>query len=276
MKSNLAQSGIAQIILKGYTKGYENCVEWFCRKFSKWWFKRISASRLKVQGGWHNKCQIKGKYGRNVRVIFGGKGNCVILRSVNRELGKIVLECRGEGNVIEIDSLQVKGVAYIKCAGNRCRIRIADLWVGGNLRILNGSIIGGVLAEGAICEIGRGVTAESMFIANLHSRGEVSIGDGCMISNDVTLMNSDSHPIYELGRSEIVNRPTRPMSVGRHVWLGMKSSLLKGVAIPDGCIVGFGAVVSRSVTRENCAIAGNPAKVVKENVDWKQYDSLYF
>lgn len=37
---------------------------------------------------------------------------------------------------------------------------------------------------------------------------------------------------------------------------------------PEGTIVGWGAVVTKSIDTSFCAIAGNPAKIVKRNLVW--------
>ena len=44
--------------------------------------------------------------------------------------------------------------------------------------------------------------------------------------------------------------------------------ILPGVTIGDGAIVAAGAVVTKDVP-EKCMVAGVPAKVIKENVEWK-------
>jgi acetyltransferase-like isoleucine patch superfamily enzyme len=43
---------------------------------------------------------------------------------------------------------------------------------------------------------------------------------------------------------------------------------LKGVTIGDGAIVAAGAVVTKDVPAYSL-VAGNPARVIKENVVWK-------
>ena len=44
--------------------------------------------------------------------------------------------------------------------------------------------------------------------------------------------------------------------------------ILPGITIGDGAIVAAGAVVTKDVP-SRCMVAGVPAKVIKENVDWK-------
>ena len=47
-------------------------------------------------------------------------------------------------------------------------------------------------------------------------------------------------------------------------------SSLKCAIIPNDCVVGTGAVVTKKFDKSNCVIAGVPAKVVKENISWSK------
>ena len=253
----------------------EGRILWMREKASRG-VKRIFAARLKVFGDKKgNRCFISRRCGRNVRVMFYGNGNSVSIHLPNLCGGRIEIEIRGNGNVVDIESLQVKGLAQIKCVGEDCHVNISGLWIGENLLLLNGSKIDGTYAKGAVCTIGKGVTAESVSIYNLHSNCQLKIGDLCMISKDVVLMNSDSHPIYSLDSGRIVNRPKKSLSIGNNVWLGMRSSVLKGVSIANGCVVGYGAVVAKDIDVTNSAWAGSPAKIVGESVAWKRYDAEF-
>ncbi|MFT4805300.1 MAG: acetyltransferase-like isoleucine patch superfamily enzyme [Psychroserpens sp.] len=89
----------------------------------------------------------------------------------------------------------------------------------------------------------------------------IEIGDDCGISDNVTITDSDNHTI--VGREN-----TSPVIIKDHVWIGKNSTILKGVTIGKGAVVAAGSVVVNDVP-EYCLVAGVPAKVIKENVDWK-------
>ncbi len=55
----------------------------------------------------------------------------------------------------------------------------------------------------------------------------------------------------------------KPVIIGDDVWIGSRVTILPGVHIGKGCIIGAGAVVSKSAP-DYSIIAGNPAKVVKK------------
>ena len=58
--------------------------------------------------------------------------------------------------------------------------------------------------------------------------------------------------------------------IGENCFIGARSIILPGLKIGDGCIVGAGSVVTRDVPGK-CAVAGNPAKIIKENIEVGQY-----
>lgn len=61
--------------------------------------------------------------------------------------------------------------------------------------------------------------------------------------------------------------------IGRHCFIGGRSLILPGVTIGDGCIVGAGSVVTKSVP-PGCAVAGNPAVVIREGIETVAYGRL--
>ena len=82
------------------------------------------------------------------------------------------------------------------------------------------------------------------------------------------MFNTDAHPIFDAETNELINK-VKGMNGGNHVWLGMNSTVLKNSFVPDNSVVGWGSVYSKNKeTRTNCAFAGNPAKIVKENINW--------
>lgn len=53
--------------------------------------------------------------------------------------------------------------------------------------------------------------------------------------------------------------------IGKNCFIGGQSIVLPGIKIGDGCIVGAGAVVTKNVP-SGCAVAGNPAQIVKKDI----------
>jgi len=96
----------------------------------------------------------------------------------------------------------------------------------------------------------------------IHCGKEVTIGNGCLISWDVVIMDWDHHRI----NSE--QHVYKPVVIEDKVWIGCKAVILKGVTIGTGAIVAAGSVVTHNVPPHSLA-AGNPAVIIKENIYWK-------
>ncbi|MXS69622.1 acyltransferase [Flavobacteriaceae bacterium W22] len=92
---------------------------------------------------------------------------------------------------------------------------------------------------------------------------EINIGCNVAISENVSIWDSDAHTIL---KDNYI--PTIPITLGDNVWIGMNSIILKGVTLGDGCIVAAGSIVNKSFPPK-CLIGGTPAKIIKENVEWK-------
>ena len=100
----------------------------------------------------------------------------------------------------------------------------------------------------------------------------ISLGRGVVVSDHVTIADSDFHPLDPDARKldAIANAPfgdrserppikTRPVVIGDGVWIGIGAIILKGVTIGRNARIGAGAVVVRDVP-EGGHVAGNPAK----------------
>lgn len=97
----------------------------------------------------------------------------------------------------------------------------------------------------------------------------IKIGDGCMLSHDIDIRSGDGHSIYE-DKSNVKYNKGKNISIGKHVWIGIRAQILKGVVIKDNCIVGASSVINKPFGEENCIIAGYPAKIVKRNIRWER------
>jgi len=95
---------------------------------------------------------------------------------------------------------------------------------------------------------------------------EIKIGKECMFSFDVEMSCSDTHAILD-EQGNLINRG-ESIIVGDHVWVCKNATIMKNTKIPNGCIVAQGSIVTKKFEKENSVIAGNPAKLVKENIRW--------
>lgn len=74
--------------------------------------------------------------------------------------------------------------------------------------------------------------------------GGVTIGDRTMISPKVTLI-TEGHPIELAERYDFIT--VAPIVIEADVWIGAAATILPGVRIGQGSVVGAGAVVAKDV-----------------------------
>lgn len=90
---------------------------------------------------------------------------------------------------------------------------------------------------------------------------KITIGDGCAISHDFTVMDSDAHELNgEVKAKEVI--------IDDHVWIGTRVTILPGVHIGEGAVLAAGAVVTKDVPAHSI-VGGCPAKILKENIEWR-------
>jgi len=92
---------------------------------------------------------------------------------------------------------------------------------------------------------------------------KITIGKGCAIARDVIVRDTDAHRLLNCD-----HEMTQEIFIGSHVWIGNRAMVMKGVSIGDGAVIAAGSVVTKNVPPK-CLVAGIPAKVIREQVEWK-------
>jgi len=126
---------------------------------------------------------------------------------------------------------------------------------------------GGKITIGEYCYVGEQT--------RIWSALEITIGDRVLISHNVNVFDSDTHPlepkarhaqfkeIITTGHPKSLDLREKPIVIADDVLIGCNSIILSGVLIGKGAIVGAGSVVTRDVPPYTI-VAGNPAKVIRE------------
>ena len=94
------------------------------------------------------------------------------------------------------------------------------------------------------------------------SGAKIEIGDGCLISQYVSLIGSN----HGISRSSTIQQQPWNLSksgikIGRDVWIAAHVVVLPGVTVGDGAILAAGAVVSKDVP-EYAIAGGIPARII--------------
>ena len=196
----------------------------------------------------HNRIQVKP--GNSMRVGFAER-----LR-----MKKVNIRIRGNGNSLLIGPGSMVANCKIRIDGCDQTIDIGEdcLYHAGKIYLRYN--------KGQHIHIGDKTTIEDAYLLT-DEDASIEIGRDCMFSKFVHLRAGDGHSVLDVESAKRINR-ARNIIIGDRVWLGRAACILKGAVIPDGCVVGAHAVVTRQYEKAGCAIAGNPAIVVREGISW--------
>ena len=129
---------------------------------------------------------------------------------------------------------------------------------------------GGAIKIGDNCFVGEG--------SRIWSGEKITIGNDVLISHNVNIIDTNSHPLDYKERAKTYvdmlrfGHPrdkgtviTAPIVIEDYAWINFNVSILKGVTIGKGAIVAAGSMVTKDV-EPYTIVAGNPAKIVRENI----------
>lgn len=105
--------------------------------------------------------------------------------------------------------------------------------------------------------------------------GSITIGNDVLLGPGVCVIASN-HGIDAGALIRQQEGHDAGIVIGNDVWIGANVSILAGVHIADGCVVGAGAVVTRSLPA-NAVCGGVPAKVIRfrKERDGAQYAAAH-
>lgn len=160
----------------------------------------------------------------------------------------------------------------------------SDVWITPKIRIIGGKYIEighGVHIYGdtilsAYSEFAGSKFLPSIFIgdncilgprAHITAINRVVIGAGTLTGRDLTVTDHAHGQVSD--REQLLEAPNRRLlyskgevAIGRNVWIGDKVTVLPGVHIGDGAIIGAGSVVTGDVPAY-AVVVGNPARIIR-------------
>jgi acetyltransferase-like isoleucine patch superfamily enzyme len=121
---------------------------------------------------------------------------------------------------------------------------------------------------------GNNITVGARSVINRNSfldgRCGLAIGSNVSISPHVFIVTLDHDP-----QSKDFMTQTGPVRIDDYVWVGARATLLPGVRIGKGAVIGAGALVTKDVAEFTIA-AGVPAKPIGQRCRDLTYDPSYF
>ena len=174
------------------------------------------------------------------------------------KLRKNKIKISGDNNILYIGKNSLLRNCHISINGNNNVLHIGDYCVVNSTSIILDN-------EGTEIRIGNKTSIGKAQIVSLEPY-KIEIGEDCMFSSDIIIMNTDVHRIYDVD-TRLKTNEGKEISIGNHVWLGIRTIILKGVTIGDNSIVAAGSIVTKDV-KANTIVSGTPAKQIKENKNW--------
>ena len=171
--------------------------------------------------------------------------------------------CKRKGINVMIGENSVLNHCYVKgsfggeiiiennCSINNCSLNFYG--EGGRIIIREGTKVNA--NQGVVCLFVRGETV-------------IDIGKDCLIAHSVEISTTDFHSV--LDSDGCVTNADASVMIGNHVWIGKMVTINKGVVIPNDSIVGASSVVTKVFSTPNVVIAGNPAIVRKQSINWRR------
>ena len=147
-----------------------------------------------------------------------------------------------------------------------------NIRLGSNARI-HGSLTAcgdGTIEMGTDSKIGPG--------SQIRCVNKVVFGDLSAMATNCVISDNNNHPVNPYDREIMRTTPSgsferswknsdnAPIIIGRNVWIGENVRICKGVTIGDGSVIAANSVVTKDVPT-NAVAAGNPAKIVKTDID---------
>lgn len=174
----------------------------------------------------------------HTRVIDKGNGNTIVV---------------GRKSVIKHSTIRFLGSNNQVIIGDNCHINNLSVWIEDDSNIVR---------------IGKQTRIHGATNLSCIEGCKIDIGEDCMFSNNINFRTGDSHSVVDLSGTRI--NSSKDIRVGNHVWIGQGVYIGKGVQIFDNSIVGAYSVVTKQFARSHVAIGGNPARIIRENVDWER------
>ena len=177
------------------------------------------------------------------------------LRIARLQRRRVVVACGSDAQFIDLPRLSLGEDTELKI-GALCILRSKS---DSNPIGIDQPITFCTLAAGAQIVIGQRVGISG---GTFSTRALIEIDDGTLIGAYTYIFDNDFHPLEPgaWARDAYSKARFAPGRIGSNVFVGARSTILKGVTIGDNAIVGAGSVVSQSIPA-NAIAAANPCKV---------------
>jgi len=185
------------------------------------------------------------------------------IEASDRDYKSRLKELEGKLSVGEGSDLKLANILYFQKQPGKITI--------GKHSIIKGELItfkhGGEIRIGDYCHVGPD--------SHIWSAKLISIGNRVLIAHNVNIHDNISHPLDSKSRHEEFAKSLvdgvqetdllreSEIIIEDDAWIGFNATILKGVRIGKGAIIGANTVITEDVP-PYAVVVGNPAKIIKQ------------
>jgi acetyltransferase-like isoleucine patch superfamily enzyme len=118
-----------------------------------------------------------------------------------------------------------------------------------------------------------GLVATSRAQIDARNGGSIVAGRDQLWAANVYIATDDMHRLEDGETGQRINPYGANIRFGEHVWLGRDVIVTGHAEIGDGAVVGMRAMVRNQKVEPRTAVAGVPARLIRENVVWSGEDT---
>lgn len=201
-----------------------------------------------------------------------------VIMTIRRLFGKNIIK-KARGNRLQIDGLMNGARIHINGKENEILIKNPKINMGLHI-FINGNHNRLIIEENCVLKnltvwieddanevyIGKNTLIYGATKLSCIEGKRITIGENCMFSDGIDIRTGDSHSILNKEGKRI--NASKDVVFSNHIWIGHDVTVLKGVCVAKDSILATKSVVTKAFTQEGIVLAGNPAKIVKENINW--------
>ena len=201
----------------------------------------------------------------NFDLIVDGSNNTIKVKIKERQdietflkRDGLFISVVGQNNTIDLGL-----IGY--CVNPQLNITGLQIYIGG---AADGFINPDLPRYASNCNVGTVFCGTRIYLQDDNS--SVTVGKNCMFSWGIDVWCTDVHTILDMDGN--ITNYGKNIEIQDHVWVGKDSKIGKNTKISKDSIIGWNSVVTKKFDQTNVVIAGNPAKIVKEGINWDARD----
>ncbi len=207
-------------------------------------------------------CGIKLTHKKHNNIFLSTNGKLIPCKKIKN----LDININGRNNKIIIASTTVFKHSAILIENDNCLIKIGkNNLLGVKIRMSRG--------DGQKIEIGDNNTLHSVSMV-CDETSSIKIGNDNLMSAMINIWASDGHSIIDRQSNSVLNHCGH-IEIGNHNWVSEDVRFTKNAKIKDDVVVGAGSLITKAFNESNIVLAGNPAKIIKNNVEWNEINPYH-